>query len=242
MDVYLPPGYFRERKRYPLLILNDGQDLVPMHFQAILNRLYVHKRIKEHICVGVYAGNRMQEYGTAGRPDYKKRGRKAEAYSRFIVNELRPMLAKHYRVDVAAGNSAIAGFSLGGLSAFDLAWHHPEVFGKVGVFSGSLWWRSQPYHPEDPDGNRIVHEMVRQSATQPELRFWFQTGTEDETEDRNNNGIIDSIDDTLDLIKELQSKGYPKEDIRYYEVKGGRHDVPTWGKVMPAFLVWAFGE
>ena len=28
------------------------------------------------------------------------------------------------------------------------------------------------------------------------MKFFFECGTEDETEDRNGNGIIDSIDDT----------------------------------------------
>ncbi len=64
----------------------------------------------------------------------------------------------------------------------------------------------------------------------------------DETQDRNNNGIIDSIDDTLDLIKDLEAKGYDKtKDIFYYEMPNGHHDMPTWGKALPVFLKWAFG-
>ena len=67
------------------------------------------------------------------------------------------------------------------------------------------------------------------------------TGTHDETSDRNNNGIIDSIDDTLDLIRELEAKGYQrKTDIEYLELADGRHDVPTWGRAMPAFLQWGW--
>jgi hypothetical protein len=60
--------------------------------------------------------------------------------------------------------------------------------------------------------------------------------------DRNNNGIIDSIDDTLALIDELAAKGYNKtEDISYYELADGRHDVPTWAKAFPVFLEWGWG-
>ena len=60
--------------------------------------------------------------------------------------------------------------------------------------------------------------------------------------DRNQNGIIDSIDDTLDLIKELEAKGYsaPRE-IFYLEMPEGKHDIPTWSLAMPVFLQWAFG-
>jgi enterochelin esterase-like enzyme len=28
--------------------------------------------------------------------------------------------------------------------------------------------------------------------------------------------------------------------VFYYEKVGGKHDVPTWENVMPAFLSWAF--
>ena len=37
---------------------------------------------------------------------------------------------------------SFCGFSLGGLSALDIVWNHPTEFTKVGVFSGSLWWRT----------------------------------------------------------------------------------------------------
>ncbi|MEO8416960.1 MAG: esterase, partial [Ginsengibacter sp.] len=76
----------------------------------------------------------------------------------------------------------------------------------------------------------------------PWLKFFFETGTLDETADRNNNGIIDSIDDTLSLIEELVTKGYnPSGDIRYLEIKDGRHDVATWGRAFPEFLKWGWG-
>jgi hypothetical protein len=65
----------------------------------------------------------------------------------------------------------------------------------------------------------------------------------DEIRDRNKNGIIDSIDDTLDLMKELEAKGYsPENDIRYLELKDGKHDVPTWARAMPEFLKWGWGK
>jgi enterochelin esterase-like enzyme len=59
--------------------------------------------------------------------------------------------------------------------------------------------------------------------------------------DRNNNGIIDSIDDTLGLIGELEQKGYKRgTDIEYLELPDGRHDVPTWARAFPDFLKWGW--
>jgi hypothetical protein len=73
------------------------------------------------------------------------------------------------------------------------------------------------------------------------MKFFFECGTEDETADRNGNGIIDSIDDTQDLILTLTEKGYsPASDICYHEIAGGKHDVTTWAIAFPVFLKWAF--
>ena len=88
-----------------------------------------------------------------------------------------------------------------------------------------------------------MHNQIRNGIYVPWLKFFFETGTLDETADRNKNGIIDSIDDTLSLIEELVKKGYdPAEDIRYLEIKDGRHDVETWGRAFPEFLKWGWGS
>jgi uncharacterized damage-inducible protein DinB len=86
-----------------------------------------------------------------------------------------------------------------------------------------------------------MHSLVYARAPWPGQQFWLQTGTDDETSDRNNNGIIDSIDDTLDLMAALAQRGLPAEAVRYVEVPGGRHHQDTWGAIMPDFLRWAFG-
>jgi enterochelin esterase-like enzyme len=88
-----------------------------------------------------------------------------------------------------------------------------------------------------------MHGIVKNTAIKPDLKIWLQTGTKDETSDRNKNGIIDSIDDTVDLIRELEFKGYKRPvDIQYLEVVGGSHNTETWAKAMPKFLIWAFGR
>ena len=243
LEVLLPPQYFVDKnKKYPVLLINDGQDFDALEMIDCLNHLYIHREIPPLIVVGVYAFNRIAEYGTANQLDYKGRGHKAEAYQNFIVKELIPFLHLRYRCNETPDQYTIAGFSLGGLSAFDTVWNHSAVFKNVGVFSGSLWWRSKAFKPEDPDANRIVHEMVINSnQVKPGLKFWFQAGTKDEEEDRNNNGIIDAIDDTVQLTTLLEQKGYPKKNIRYVQVEGGEHNPSTWGKIMPDFLKWIYG-
>ena len=244
VDIFLPFQYEKAGKHHPLLILNDGQDSEAIHLKATLEKLTAAKEIENVIVVGVHAGDRMQEYGVANKPDFKERGSRAKNYSRFIMTELIPYLQYQYSISKNSADHSIAGFSLGGLSALDIAWHHADYFGKVGAFSGSFWWRKRDsrsrFYSDHYD--RIMHQQVRRGKFKPGLKFWFQTGLKDENSDRNKNGVIDSIDDTLDLIVELTKKGYrPFHDIHYLELKDGEHNLKTWAEAMPHFLKWSFG-
>ena len=240
-ELYLPPS-MEHPATVSLLLVNDGQDLPVMHFREILSGLYASGSIRPLLCVGIHAGHeRRQEYGTAGTPDYKGRGAKADLYTRFVFKELLPFIRSHTGSHHFHDKS-FCGFSLGGLMALDIVWSHPYEFRNVGVFSGSLWWRTRALDDGyDDDRDRIMHARVRSGEHHPWLRFFFQTGLLDEKDDRNNNGVIDSVDDTLDLIGELKGLGYDESDaIRYLELEDGRHDVPTWGRAFPNFLRWAF--
>ncbi len=245
LTVMLPPTYLANGPRLPVLYLNDGQDIPRLNLAHILDSLYNTQTIKPFVVVAMHANaDRIQEYGTAARPDYMNRGSKAHAYTDFVLTELLPYIHGHYRVTDNPAQTAIAGFSLGGLSAFDIGFHHPDRFSGVGVFSGSFWWRTKKFSQAyDDDTDRIMHGLIRESTAKPNVRFWLQTGTRDETSDRNNNGVIDSIDDTLDIITELTNKGYAHPgDIRYVEVPGGEHNQRTWAAIFPDFLTWAFGN
>ncbi len=165
LDVYLPPRYRPDAATpYPLVLFNDGQDLPRMNFAGIIQNLSASKTIPAFVAIGIHTSERrIREYGTAQQADYKGRGDLASKYTRFILEELMPRVREQFNVSQRAKDTAIAGFSLGGLSALDIAWAHPEVFGVVGVFSGSLWWRSHPVRPEDPDADRIMIDIVQKT-------------------------------------------------------------------------------
>lgn len=220
-----------------LLLINDGQDLLTMSFSSMLRDYPGYFPL---VCVGIHAGDeRKLEYGVAGFPDYMGRGRKADLYATFVLEELFSFLHT-CMPNVTFRKKFLAGFSLGGLMAFDMMIDHPQFFSSVGVFSGSFWWRSKALD----DGyveeiHRIMHAKIRTKQKHKELRFFLQTGQLDEKADRNKNGIIDSIDDTLAIINELEKIGYSQaHHITYVEVPDGKHDVSTWARVMPEFLKW----
>jgi enterochelin esterase-like enzyme len=245
IDFYFPPHAKTLKVPLDVVLINDGQDLRTMGFDSILGKLYRTEAILPIICVGIHAGPlRKFEYGTAITADYKGRGNLARRYMRFIVEELIPAIHLLFP-DKLKNRWAFAGFSLGGLSALDISWKQGHLFNVAGIFSGSLWWRT--LDKDDPDyqdeQHRIMHNQIRDTDPVHGLKFFFECGTADETEDRNENGIIDSIDDTLDLISALTNKGYdPEQDICYYEIAGGKHDIPTWAQAMPVFLRWGFGK
>jgi enterochelin esterase-like enzyme len=243
LDLYLPT-YVSDLSQISLLLINDGQDLEELGLEAMLNRLYGEGLISPVLCVGIHAGpKRKMEYAVADQPDYAGRGALARHYTKFVLEELLPYIRSNCRV-YQFKNKAFAGFSLGALSAMDIVWSHPDEFSLAGLFSGSFWWRRKDKNRADyhDDRDRIMHRKIREGISGPDLRFFFECGDADEREDRNLNGVIDSIDDTLDLIKELEQKGYHTgQNIFYLLMPEGRHDIPTWSKAMPEFLEWGWG-
>lgn len=240
-----PPNYWDSKSNFSVLLMNDGQDYKPLQLEGTLSHAFNLKEIKPFVYVGIACNeNRIHEYGTASSADFKGRGSQALHYSNFIINEFIPFLKKEFKVSKDGKQWVYCGMSLGGLSAFDIVYNNSAYFGKVGVFSGSFWWRTKAYVKNDRlDRSRIVLELVNSGDYADHLKFWFQCGTLDETADRNNNGIIDTIEDTLDLVKELEQKGYSFPGaITYIEIEGGKHDLPTWGKAFPQFLEWAMGN
>jgi len=226
-------------ENFSLLLINDGQDLVKMGFENILR----HLKLKPVVIAGIHCGDdRKNEYGMSAGPDYKGWGAKADAYEKFITKELIPFLRGRYS-NIAFTDTCFAGFSLGGLSALDIAWNHPEIFDMTAVFSGSLWWRSIDKDDKDYDPwqHRMMHKQIQESEFQKGFKFFFECGEQDEVEDRNKNGVIDSIDDTIDLMRILIRKGYREgREIYSLQMPDGRHDVPSWAKALPTFLKWGY--
>ena len=232
-----------ETKQVDLLLINDGQDLVTMNFGSILQQVNSVTRLRPLVVAAIHCGeDRRNEYGTVVTADYKGRGAKAGAYKNFILQELMPMVYSRLS-DYSIRDVSFAGFSLGGLSAFDIVWRHPGLFSRAGVFSGSFWWRTRSHEEKDynPSTDRVMHNQVRNGSFHPNLRFFFQCGAQDEESDRNRNGVIDSIDDTIDVMRELLRKGYKEgKHFVYLQMPDGKHDVPTWARAMPAFIKWGW--
>jgi predicted alpha/beta superfamily hydrolase len=162
VDLYLPSDIADCRFT---LFLNDGQDAGQLNLVATLTELFSKGGgIIRFAVVAIHANEyRMQEYGVAGHPDFKNRGNRATKYSDFVVRELTPFLQKEYGLMNEDHENVFAGFSMGGLSALDISWNHPELFSRVGVFSGSLWWRTMNTGTAKDDASRIMYRRLAES-------------------------------------------------------------------------------
>jgi len=234
-----PPS---DRSQYNLLIINDGQDLEKLRVKESMDSLYKAGKILPLVVIGVEAGERMKEYGITDKPDYLGRGARAGFYDAFVNDELYPYAKKNSGVRKFQ-SVVIAGCSMGGLSAFDIAWNHPDKISKVGVFSGSFWWRDKASEDSSysDEKNRIMITKLKASRKKPGLQYWFYAGAAEEKGDRDKDSIIDVIDDTKDIIALLEKKNVVvPEGLVYRELPAGIHDYSSWSEVFPEFLIWAF--
>jgi predicted alpha/beta superfamily hydrolase len=151
-----------------------------------------------------------------------------------------PQIEATYRVRTGPENTSMIGFSLGGLSATDLGWRRQDLFGTIGGFSSSFWYYSSEANQV---GSRAMLQLIRDGEFNPGQRFWFEAGTRDTNDDRDGDGVNNMIEDTLDVVAELQNKGYEfGSEVQYFEVEGGFHNNETIAHSLPYFFEWTFAN
>lgn len=272
VHVILPPGYDGgAARRYPVLYVNDGQDRQAVGLRETLARLHGDGTIRPPIVVAIdMLHDRMGTYGLSDRAaarsvpgdsKYGPVGTRAFDYSEWVVKALVPYVDAHYRTQPEPGARAILGWSLGALNAFNLGWQYPDVFGTVGAFSPSFWLAGDRGSADAIQRTRLALRMVDGSPPRRCARWFFAVGSDEETDDRDGDGINDAVDDTRDLIegwrgadgtvlRGLAQRGCTvdmdwanapaRTDVAYVLLPGGRHEQAAWARMLPVFLRWAY--
>ena len=231
--VYLPPRYdFSPERRYPVLYMQDGQNLFDpalafIHGQdwrldETAQRLIETGAIEPLIIVGVdHAGiGRTGEFAPTVDLRHKEGG-KADAYGAMLVTELKPWIDAHYRTRPDAASTGLGGSSMGGLLSLFLALTRPDVFGRAAVMSPSLWW-----------DRRHIIALARALERKPPVRLWLDCGSEEGYSTVHNVRILKNI-----LIR----CGWRMDaDLSYREVEGGRHSEADWGARAGEMLKFLF--
>ncbi len=140
----LPHDYETSAETYPVMYLHDAQNL--FNEQAKYGNWEIDKKlavmseykIGKIIVVAVEHAeqDRIKEYNVGktvlGAGDGKK-------YIRFITETLKPYIDKRYRTKPEQEFTGIGGSSMGGLVSIFAGIMYPEVYGKLMIFSPSLW-------------------------------------------------------------------------------------------------------
>jgi predicted alpha/beta superfamily hydrolase len=230
--VYLPPGYEGGTRRYPVLYLQDGQNLfdgatsfIPgqeWRVDETAERLIRRGSIEPLIIVGIYNAGELRADEYTPTPDPRaKAGGKADVYGRFLVEEVMPFIDARYRTLGGTANTGVGGSSLGGLVSLHLAVEYPHVFGKVAVLSPSVWW----------DGRSIL-ERARRLKPHRDLRVWLDMGTKEGE---------GALRDARLLRDVLRASGLrPGRELKYFEARGAPHSELAWAKRVGPVLRFLF--
>lgn len=214
--VGLPPSYAEGSARYPVVYMHDGQNLFDRATSyagdwGLLDTLAAHAATGlEAIVVAIpnMADERKDEY--APFPDPRHGGGRGEAYVRFLVRTLKPLVDGAFRTRPDPGNTAIAGSSLGGLVSLYAFLAHPDTFGAVAALSPSLWFargaifrwaRGRRF-----DGGRVYLDVGGREPPR-------------------------TARDARRMRDLLASRGYlPGTDLAYVEDPEGGHDEASWAR------------
>jgi enterochelin esterase family protein len=172
MQVYTPPGYNRDGRRYPVLYLlhggggNDTDWIVNMRANFIMDNLFASKRAKKMIVV-------MPD-GNVSPFDARTYSLPQDKFPEELIGSIVPAVEKEYRVATGPSNRALAGLSLGGLWTFDTLLKFPNRIGYYGDFS-SGWF---PATLQDLDENHA--NLLRRAASAKQTKLlWITVGPPD---------------------------------------------------------------
>jgi enterochelin esterase-like enzyme len=211
--VYLPASYATNSKaRYPVLYLNDGQNMFSSAGDNIANgwgnwaldktvdELTRDGKMREVIMVAVdNSRTRFVEYN--GRVNSTNGVTPFEDYATFLMEELKPRIDSEYRTKTDAAHTAVMGSALGGICSLALAWEHPEIFGQAACLSGSF----------EVDQTNFVKQALAQYHGKPKpFRLYLDSGTKDFTGGDDNNALTDEV------YKQLRRIGWRRRDLRHF--------------------------
>jgi predicted alpha/beta superfamily hydrolase len=219
VDVYLPATYDEGRDRYPVLYMQDGQNLCDpaTAFAGTWGVLDVLADLArsglEPIVIGIHhkGRDRITEYSPF--PDRRFGPGKGDRYVRFLASTLKPYIDRRFRTSRARDATAILGSSMGGLISFYALIKQPRIFGAAGAMSPAFWY-----------GDRGIFDVVGRlkppGRTTSPARIYLDMGTEE--------GAV-ALRDARAMADRLERAGYRRgQSLLWVEEAGGRHTEHDW--------------
>jgi enterochelin esterase-like enzyme len=237
ITVWLPPGV-RARSKYPVLYLNDGQNLfdpsrafagVTWRVAETATWLVERRAIPPLVIVGVDHGGlrRAREYLPVedDRNPFARRPLGRE-YAEFITTELMPFVQRTFPVRHGASNTAFGGSSYGAIAALYTAMRKPGTFGRLLLESPSLYV-----------GSGSLLRQARAVRRWPG-RVYLGVGTAETSR-------ADWNDETVANVQRLQTilhrSGLGTRRLRVRVEEGAAHTEEAWARRLPDALRFLYG-
>ena len=223
--LYLPPGYAKSKKKYPVMYMQDGQNIFDEYTSGFgewgvdecLDSM-IKKGKPACIVVGIDNGpRRLTEYNPYNSEQFGKG--EGDLYLEFIVKTLKPWIDKRYRTLRSKDNTIIAGSSMGGLISYYALLKYPNIFGNAGVFSPAFWIA--------PEIKTLTDSLAGKMDGQI---FFYMGGNEGEKY------LADLEDITNSLGRSGASLIYSVID------PDGSHNEKAWRKWFVEFYSWIMNE
>jgi predicted alpha/beta superfamily hydrolase len=234
--VWLPPDYdVSDATRYPVLYLNDGQNLFDpatafagVHWQVgeTATRLIAEKKIRPLIIAGIdNTKNRACEYIPFRSRDPRVLKPQGKCYPEFLQREVMPLIEERYAVLKGPQNTGLGGSSLGGLITLYTHMAAPGVFGRLLIESPSL----------SVAKGKILDEC-RGFTKWPE-RTYVGMGTREVRNEEKDAKIVDGV---RELEKILRAEGVTEQRLKVCIDKGAGHNESAWAARFPLALEFLF--
>ncbi|MFG2163115.1 enterochelin esterase [Streptomyces olivaceus] len=221
--VYLPPGHEgAARTPLPVAVVCDGD----MWF----GRLALGDTLDALIADGALPPLAVVAPDAVDRPTRWRDLGCREPFVRFLADELLPWAAGRWPLTTDPGRTAVAGQSLGAMTALYAGLLRPDRFGNVLAQSASLWWR--PGLPPPGAAKPPAHDApwlagrVAAGAARP-LTAHLDVGLHEGS----------TVGHTLALYDSLRAAGHRVTHGTY----NGGHDYACWHGALASGLVRLLG-
>lgn len=220
--VYLPKGYATSGKTYPVLYMQDGQNLFndqtaegeEWGVDECLDSLQ-QQTGKYCIVVAIDNGGdkRMNEFNAWDHPQYGKG--EGAAFAEFLAMTLKPYIDSKYRSLRSAGNQYLLGSGMGGVISLFTALQYPDVFGGAAVFSPTFQHTPQ------------IFSKAEQFSTPSMPAFYLYGGNKED------GGVVAQVEKMSEILKTKQ-----RYVIRTVANPLGQHNETYWRREFRDFYKW----
>ena len=215
LQVYTP-ARFRDSRRYPLLIVHDGDDFLRFsNLKEVLDNLIHRLEIPPLVVAMTTSRNRLEEYADDAR------------HARYLAEEVVPLLEERYPLIGTPASRGLLGASFGAVASLSAAWRHPGVFGNLCLMSGSFAFTDIGEHDRGPLFDPVVDfvNAFREDPGKPAENVFLSCGTYESL-----------IYYNRSMVPLLQGTGM---NVRFDEARDG-HNWENWRDRLREGLSWLF--